>query len=157
MPKWQVTDELLDALAATSPEARRIVGKIRRKGAPPKGEFYYRLLEKRWVPFRELNKQLTDTQALGKFLRVMRPAIEKELGLKITTPGTLRKSLARGKKERERRLRWQWVPAPLARAIHGQRRMLVKDLNEAVIIRAAMAQALLSRDNPPISSSDIEP
>ena len=146
-------DELLAALAATGPEALQIVEQIkaqRRRGRPASAEADYRRLQLRWGAFRSLNSGLTADQALRKFLRQRGAEIEKDLNLKRDTVQSLRNAIARGKKEselvrRRRRISWQIVPAGLADAVHGRRRVLIADPDEATLIRYAMEAALLGK------------
>jgi hypothetical protein len=146
-------DELLAALAATGPEALQIVEQIkaqRRRGRPASAEADYRRLELWWRAFRRLNSELTADHALRKFLRQRRTEIERNLNLKRDTVQSLRNAIARGKKEservrRSRRASWQIIPAGLADAVHGRRRVLIADPDEAILIRHAMEVALLGK------------
>jgi len=146
-------DELLAALAATGPAALQIVEQIkarRRRGRPASSEADYRRLELRWKAFRRLNSELTAEQAARKFLRHRGTEIERELNLKRETVQSLRNAIARGEKEservrRRRRASWQVVPAGLADAVHGRRRVLIADPDEATLIRYAMEAALLGK------------
>jgi hypothetical protein len=146
-------DELLEALAATGPEALQIVEQIkaqRRRGRPASAEADYRRLELWWRAFRRLYSELTADQALRKFLRQRGAEIERNLNLKRDTVQSLRNAIARGKKEservrRRRRASWQITPAGLADAVHGRRRVLIADPDEATLIRHAIEVALLGK------------
>jgi hypothetical protein len=152
MPKhWKVSDDLLSALATTSPAAQQIVDQIRsnRRGRPAAVEADYRQLAFRWRSFRKLNSGLTDEQAAKKFLRVHGNAIETALHLKRNTVGSLRKGVARGAKEhervkRQRRAVWQLAPASLAQAVHGRRHVISTN----PYLRAAHTAALLGTSVP---------
>jgi hypothetical protein len=142
--------DILDALAATSPAAQQIIAQYRakRRGRPRAAEFQYRRLQSWWKCFRRSNSDLTDEQAARKFLRVRGPAIAKDLGLKRSTVRSLRAAVSRGKKERllilaERKQKWRIVPTGLADAIHGRYHRIVTDPNEAILIRGAIRLALL--------------
>jgi hypothetical protein len=150
MPKrWQVDDDLLSALAATSGAAREIVEQIRsrRRGRPAAMESDYRRLAFLWRRFRKLNSGLPDDGAARKFLRVHGKQIEAALNLKRNTAQSLRKAIARGIKENERvrgrrRRDWQIAPAGLADAINGRRYAL----STSPYLRAAAEAALLGND-----------
>jgi hypothetical protein len=144
---------LLETLAATGPAAREIVEQIRarrRRGRPQSAEADYRRLQLWWHAFRRLNGELTAEQAAKKFLRQRGRDIERELNLKRDTVQSLRNAVARGEKEservrRRRRTSWQIIPAGLADAVHGRRRVLITDPDEATMIRYAMQVALLGK------------
>src|SRR6516165_11690469 len=102
MPKfWRVDDKQLRALAATGPIAQQIVDQIRSsaRGRPAADEADYRRLDLWWKRFRRLNSDLTERQALEKFLRVRGEQVAKTLKLRRQTVGSLRKAIARGAKE----------------------------------------------------------
>jgi hypothetical protein len=149
MPK--VDQDILDALAATSPAAQQIIEqyRARRRGRPPAAEFQYRRLQAWWKCFRRSHGDLTDEQAARKFLRLRGPAIAKDLGLNRTKFNSLRNAVSRGEKESERvksrrAARWQIVPAGLAGAVHGRYYRLETDPDMAILIRGAIHRALLS-------------
>jgi hypothetical protein len=150
MPKfWRVDDKQLRALAATGPIAQQIVDQIRSsaRGRPAADEADYRRLDLWWKRFRRLNSDLTERQALRKFLRVRGEQVAKTLKLRRQTIGSLRKAIARGAKEnkqvkRRRIAQWQIIPAGLGLAIQGRQRMMVSDPHEAVLLQAAMRRAL---------------
>ena len=133
MPKLRrVDDKLLRALAATGPIAQQIVDQIRSRGRPAADEADYRRLDLWWKCFRRLNGDLTERQALEKFLRVRGEQVAKTLKLRRKTVGSLRKAIARGAKEnkqvKQRRIaQWQIIPTGLALAVHGRQRMMVSD------------------------------
>ena len=153
MPKLRrVDDKLLRALAATGPIAQQIVDQIRSRGRPGRpgaDEADYRRLDLWWKNFRRLNSDLTERQALQKFLRVRGEQVAKTLKLRRQTIGSLRKAIARGAKEnkqvkRRRIAQWQIVPTGLGLAVlHGRQWMMVSNPHEAVLLRAGMRQALL--------------
>ena len=150
----RVDDKLLRALAATGPIAQQIVEQIvdqirsrGRPGRPGADEADYRRLDLWWKRFRRLNSDLTERQALHKFLRVRGEQVAKTLKLRRQTIGSLRKAIARGAKEnkqvkRRRIAQWQIIPAGLGLAIQGRQRMMVSDPHEAVLLQAAMRRAL---------------
>ena len=152
MPKLRlVDDKLLRALAATGPIAQQIVeqivDQIRSRGRPAADEADYRRLDLWWKCFRRLNSDLTERQALRKFLRVRGEQVAKTLKLRRQTIGSLRKAIARGAKEnkqvkRRRIAQWRIIPAGLGLAIRGRQRMMVSDPHEAVLLQAAMRRAL---------------
>ena len=150
MPKLRlVDDKLLRALAATGPIAQQIVDQIRSRGRPAADEADYRRLDLWWKCFRRLNGDLTERQALEKFLRVRGEQVAKTLKLRRQTVGSLRKAITRGVKEnkqvkRRRIAQWQIVPTGLGLAVlHGRQWMMVSNPHEAVLLRAGMRQALL--------------
>ena len=150
MPKLRrVDDKLLRALAATGPIAQQIVDQIRSRGRPAADEADYRRLDLWWKCFRRLNGDLTERQALEKFLRVRGEQVAKTLKLRRKTVGSLRKAIARGAEEnkqvkRRRIAQWQIVPTGLGLAVlHGRQWMMVSNPHEAVLLRAGMRQALL--------------
>jgi hypothetical protein len=152
MPKLRrVDDKLLRALAATGPIAQQIVDQIRSRsrGRPAADETDYRRLDLWWKCFRRLNRDLTERQALQKFLRVRGEQVAKTLKLRRQTVGSLRKAITRGVKEnkqvkRRRIAQWQIVPTGLGLAVlHGRQWMMVSNPHEAVLLRAGMRQALL--------------
>src|SRR6516165_2045859 len=124
MPKLRlVDDKLLRALAATGPIARQIVDQIRSRGRPAADEADYRRLDLWWKCFRRLNVDLTERQALEKFLRVRGEQVAKTLKRRRKTVGSLRKARARGAKENKQVI----IPTGLALAVHGRQRMMVSD------------------------------
>lgn len=151
MPKQRhVDDDVLNALALTSPSAQRIVDEFRarqkRRGRPAADEADYRRLELWWKRFRRLNSNLTKEQALKKFSRVRGEKIEKLLYLKRGTPGSLRKAISRGAKEtaqvRKRRIAgWRIIPGGLWHAVHGRQRVLVTNPQLAEYIVTAQKVA----------------
>lgn len=162
MARRAVDENLLMAIAATGPAAEAMIRDMLagRRGRPSKHEAAYRRLHLWWSAFRRLNSGVTEEQALRKFLRVRGDVVKKELGLSRKTAESLRKAIARGNRETarvraKRHLNWRLIPTGLAQAIHGRARMLVKDPNEAALLRAALTRLLL-KDGPPVGLANID-
>jgi hypothetical protein len=148
-----IEEEILRDIAATGPEAARLVEKLRRLHTPgrrPKLDSDFRRLDLRWKSFKKRNSGLDAKQQAKKFFRHHGKQIKAELGLSRQTYDSLRMAVARGAKEsanvnQRRRSNWQIVPAGLARAVEGRRYEIVTDPNEAALRRAAIVAAYLGR------------
>jgi hypothetical protein len=150
MPK-HADDDLLSAIAATGPEAARLVKELRHRhqgGRRPIPERNYRRLELWWKAFKRQCGSMPEPDAVQKFFRKHGARIERELGIKRGKRGShkgqmrsLLNAVARGADESGRLYRRRFDPW-LIYDILGRPRV-ERDPATAAYIRAAEEYALL--------------